>query len=209
MFIAIEGCIGSGKTTLVQLLAKRIKAKALLEATKKHPFIKDFYLKPQDYAFQTEMNFILIHSHQLQKATQANWFDGIVISDFLFDKDFLFASLTLHKPLEINLFQKTFNFLKNKIPEPDLVIYLKAPVEFLYERIRKRGRDFEKNIPFNYVKNLNKKYDHYFNSFSKNRLISFDATNLDWSKNEYANKKMIINNVAKKIEVKLKAQKIY
>jgi deoxyadenosine/deoxycytidine kinase len=200
MFIVIEGCIGAGKTTLARLLAEKLKAKVLLEATKKHPFIKDFYLKPQDYAFQTEMNFILIHSHQVQKAKQSQWFDSILVSDFLFDKDLIFSSLTLKDYQEAKLFKNILVFLRKRIPRTDLVLYLKAPSEFLYKRIKKRGRDFERNIPFEYLNNLNKEYDRYFNSFPKKRLLVLDALALDWTKSKHASKQKIVNDIAKKIK---------
>lgn len=196
MFIAIEGCIGTGKTTLAKLLASQYEANILLEATEKHPFIRDFYLKPIDYAFQTEMNFILIHYHQLQKIKQLGWFGNIVVSDFLFDKDLIFASLNLKNPLEFRLFKKTFDFLKKKIPEPDVVFYLKAPTKFLYKRIQERKREYEKNIPLKYLEELNKQYDRFFDNFPENKRIIFEAKSLDWRVNKDVSKEKVVSKFA-------------
>jgi len=200
-YISIEGCIGSGKTTLAQLLGKEIKAKVLIEATKRHPFIRDFYLNPKDYAFQTEMNFILIHYHQLQKALQDDWFKHVVVSDFLFDKDFLFATLTLGDQKEFKLFKNTFDLFKTRIPTPDLVFYLRAPTKFLYQRIKNRGREFERNIPLVYLENLNKKYDDFFNNYPKKRLVVFDAISLDWRGNKSIAKEKVVNRMLKEISI--------
>lgn len=199
MYITIEGCIGAGKTTLARLLGRKIRAKVLLEATKKHPFIRDFYSKPQDYAFQTEMNFILIHYHQLQKAKQAGWFKSTVVSDFLFDKDWLFAMLTLGKHREFQLFKNTFDLFKTRIPSPDLVFYLRAPAKFLYQRIRSRGRDFERNISFEYLEKLNKKYDDFFSKYPKEKLVVFNAASLDWERSSSIAKEKILSKVLKSI----------
>ncbi len=191
MYIVIEGCIGVGKTTLAELICTDICAKAILEATKKHPFIKDFYLKPANYAFQTEMNFILIHYHQLQKAKEAGWFNDVVVSDFYFNKDLIFASLTLTDQGEKRLFTQTFSFLKKRAPVPDLIIYLQANTDLLYKRIHNRGRTFEKNIPLKYLENLNKKYDKLFKRFPADRLIIVDSSEIDWEKKNITKNKVI------------------
>lgn len=205
MYIIFEGCISSGKTTLVQLLGNKIKGKILLEATNRHPFIRDFYDKPSEYAFQTEMNFILIHYHQLQKAKLSGWFEGEVVSDFLFDKDLLFANLTLKKnKVESKLFRRTFGYLKAKIPEPDLTVYLKAPTDFLIKRIKRRGRRFEENIPFEYLNALNNKYDKFFNKYPQNKTITLDITELDWQMDKRISKEKIATYLLKLIKKKIR-----
>ena len=195
-FIAIEGCIGAGKSTMARLLAKRFKGKALLEASRKHPFIKEFYSKPKEYAFQTEMNFILIHYHQMQKARSFKWFDrNVVVSDFLFDKDLIFARMTLENSLEFELFKNTYDYFKPKLIIPDIVLYLKAPTEFLYRRIKRRGREFERNISFEYLDLLNRKYDKYFSKFPRKKNITIDVKNIDWKENKDTSKEKIVSHV--------------
>ena len=116
MLVSLEGCIGTGKTTLARLIAEHYSGRVFLEETKKHPFIADFYLDPEGYAFQTEMNFILIHYHQLQRAQKQGLFEHLVFSDFVFDKDRLFADLTLKDPEEQRLFTLTYDLLKQRVP---------------------------------------------------------------------------------------------
>jgi deoxyguanosine kinase len=184
MFVAIEGCIATGKTTLAMFLASHYKGRSLLEETEKHPFIKDFYLDPQDYAFQTEMNFVLIHYHQLQQAKKDSLFNSLVFSDFLFDKDLIFASLTLRHSEEQRLFRLTYDFLKKRVSPPNLLICLKAPTKFLYERIQARGRQFEAPISFDYLDKLNQKYDEFFDRYKESQKIVLDATRLDSANRE-------------------------
>ena len=116
MFVGVEGCIGTGKTTLARMLAEHYLSQFLLEETKKHLFISDFYLDPARYAFQTEMNFILIHYHQLQLAQKEGLFERLVFTDFIFDKDRLFADLTLEDSEEQRLFTLTYDLLKQRVP---------------------------------------------------------------------------------------------
>ena len=206
-FIAVEGCVGSGKTTLARLLGRKKKSRVLLEATRKHPFIRDFYQKPKEYAFQTEMNFILIHYHQLQKAKLNNWFKGIVVSDFLFDKDMLFANLTLKKnKMQFNLFKKTFSYLKARIPNPDLVFYLKAPTDFLYNRIKQRGRDFERDISFESLDALNKEYHKLFKKYPRNKKIILNIAELDWRIDKSISKEKVIEHILNLIKRKYKVK---
>ena len=179
MFIAIEGCIGTGKTTLAKLLSEHYKGKFLLEQTRKHPFIADFYFDPEAYAFQTEMNFILIHYHQFQKAQKEGVFKSLVFSDFLFDKDRIFADLTLQDPEEQRLFTLTYDILRQRIPFPDLLICLKAQTEFLFERIKRRGREFEANLTFDYLDSVNSKYNDFFERYKQSEKIILNTQDID------------------------------
>lgn len=178
MFTSIEGCIGTGKTTLARLLSTRYACTSLLEETGKHPFIADFYLDPVGYAFQTELNFVLIHYHQLQVARREGVFNHLVFSDFIFDKDRLFAELTLEDPQEQRLFRETYELLKQRVPSPDLLICLRAPTEFLFERIKRRGRQFESTISFEYLNRVNMKYDEFFDSYDQSEKIILNAPDL-------------------------------
>ena len=178
MFVGVEGCIGTGKTTLARMLAEHYLSQFLLEETKKHLFISDFYLDPARYAFQTEMNFILIHYHQLQLAQKEGLFERLVFTDFIFDKDRLFADLTLEDSEEQRLFTLTYDFLKGRVPTPDVLICLKAPTEFLWERIRKRGRQLEAPMSYDYLDSVNSKYNEFFDSYDQSEKIIFNAPDL-------------------------------
>jgi len=179
MLVAIEGCICTGKTTLAKLLSEHYDSRLLLEETRKHPFIADFYLAPEAYAFQTEMNFILIHYHQLQKAQREGLFTDLVFSDFLFDKDRIFADLTLQNLEEQRLFALTYDLLRQRIPSPNLLICLKAPTEFLFERIKRRGREFEANLTFDYLDSVNSKYNNFFEEYNQSEKIILNAQDID------------------------------
>jgi deoxyadenosine/deoxycytidine kinase len=178
MWVAVEGCICTGKTTLAKVLAAHYGGLSLLEETKKHPFIAEFYLDLSGYAFETEMNFILIHYHQLQRAQREDLFKRLVFSDFVFDKDRLFADLTLKDHEEQRLFRLTYDLLKRRVPPTNLLICLKAPTDFLFERIRKRGREFETKIPFDYLDRVNAKYNEFFDSYDQSEKIIFNAPDL-------------------------------
>jgi len=178
MFLAVEGCIGSGKTTLARFLSGHFAGGLVLEETSKHPFIGEFYLDPEGFAFQTEMNFILIHYHQLQRAEKERVFERLVFSDFVFDKDRLFADLTLKDPEEQRLFTLTYDFLKRRLPTPDVLICLKAPTEFLWERIRKRARQLEVPMSYDYLDSVNAKYNDFFEGYDQSEKIVLNAPDL-------------------------------
>jgi len=175
MFLAVEGCIGSGKTTLARFLSGHFAGRSLLEETSNHPFIREFYRDPESLAFQTEMNFILIHYHQLQRAQKENVFDHLVFSDFFFDKDRLFADLTLKNPEEQRLFTLTYEFLKARVPAPDVLLCLKAPTEFLWERITNRGRALEAPMTYDYLDSINARYNEFFEAYNQSRKIVLNA----------------------------------
>ncbi|MDI6448823.1 deoxynucleoside kinase [Anaerobaca lacustris] len=179
MYASMEGCIGTGKTTLARLLSMRYAGTPLLEETSRHPFIAEFYLDPERNAFQTEMNFILIHYHQLRRAQQDGVFDQLVFADFIFDKDRLFADLTLTDPDEQRLFTLTYDFLRQRIPTPDVLICLKSPTEFLWERIRKRARDLEAPMTYDYLDQVNSKYNEFFEAYDQSEKIILNAPELN------------------------------
>lgn len=178
MLLAVDGCIGTGKSTLARLLSGHLGARALLEETSKHPFIAEFYLDPEGNAFQTEMNFILIHYHQLRRAQKDGVFDQLVFADFIFDKDRLFADLTLADPDEQRLFTLTYDFLRKRIATPDVLICLMAPTEFLWERIRKRGRDLEAPMSYAYLDQVNSKYNDFFEAYDRSQKVILSAPDL-------------------------------
>jgi len=180
--------MGSGKTTTARLLAEKYHSNLLHEETKLHPFIADFYVDSKKYAFETEINFLLIHYHQLIKADTASVFSSDVYADFLFDKDWIFADVTLRdNEREYKLFSELFSYFKKRIRKPDLVVYLRAPTELIFERIRKRGRDFERNIEFAYVDTINSAYEKFFGNYKEAEVKVINVSDIDGvSKDELA-----------------------
>ena len=144
-YIAIEGVIGVGKTTLAQMLSDQLGARLVLEKFEENPFLPNFYKDPEHYAFQTQIFFLLSRYRQQQELFQQDLFSKGIISDYMFEKDRIFAYLNLDDN-ELNLYEKVYSILKVKVPKPDLVVYLQASTETLIRRIKLRGRPFEKSI---------------------------------------------------------------
>ena len=153
-YVAIEGVIGVGKTSLSGLLEERLNAKLVLEKFDENPFLSDFYIDPERYAFQTQLFFLLSRYRQQQELRQINVFHNLVISDYMFVKDRLFASLNLDEK-EMSLYDSIAKILEKNIINPDLVIYLQADTQRLMERIVMRDREFEKNMSPDYIEGLN------------------------------------------------------
>lgn len=178
MYIAIEGPIGAGKTTLARLLAGRLGAEPLLEVVEENPFLPLFYQDPKRYAFKTQVFFLLSRYRQLSRLRERPLFGGVV-ADYLFDKDAIFASLNLEGP-EWDLYLDLYRELSPKLPPPDLTVYLRAPVPVLLERIRKRGRPFEEGMDPAYLEALSQAYERHFARYAHPLLI-LEADRLDYS----------------------------
>lgn len=159
--IVVEGPIGVGKTTLARYLAADLRARLLLEVVEENPFLAAFYEDPARFAFQTETFFLLSRFKQHSDLAQASLFEPHTVADYLFDKTFLFASLTLSGD-EFELYRDLFTQLKSRLPRPDLVVYLRAEPDVLLERIRKRGRPFETGIGADYLQRITGAYDALF-----------------------------------------------
>jgi deoxyguanosine kinase len=175
--------MGSGKTTLAKGLAVAMGANPLLEESGRHPFIAEFYERPDSYAIETELSFILLHYHQVIREMLTGVFNGPVVSDFALERDYVFSTLTLKNSEDWDLFEKTYATLKRRIPSPNILIYLQAPVEFLVRRVAQRGRDYEKIITRSYLEAVKKALDHYFLKEYKGQVIVFNAPDLDSSTN--------------------------
>ena len=181
-FITVEGNIGAGKTTLSHLLAKHYNARLVLEEFADNPFLAKFYEQPQQYAFPVELFFMAERFKQLKHLLQTkDLFQQITISDYLFNKCLLFAKVTLADD-EFRLYQRLFDIINPQILQPELLIYLHAPVNRLKDNIKKRNRSYEQNIPDDYLFNIQETYTQYIKQHPIKTLV-VDASNADFISN--------------------------
>lgn len=180
-YIVIEGPIGVGKTTLVNLFAERYRANTVLEIFEENPFLAKFYDDRDAYAFQTEMFFLLSRYKQQEQFSQRDLFSALSVSDYLFVKCRLFASLTLSDH-ELALYDRMYNILKEQVPTPDVVIHLHAPLEILHERINKRGRSYEKDMDLEYLDRLRSLYHNFFAHYDEAPMVEVDTSDVNFSK---------------------------
>ncbi len=160
-YVVVEGPIGVGKTTLARKIAERFGAQTLLEQPRDNPFLEKFYRDAARYALPTQMFFLFQRINQLRELAQGDLFDASVVSDFLLDKDAIFAQLTLDDD-ELNLYRQLYNQLRPQAPTPDLVVYLQAEPEILLERIERRGIQMEAAISETYLYRLCESYSRFF-----------------------------------------------
>jgi deoxyguanosine kinase len=177
--IVIEGPLGVGKTSLARLLAERLDGETVLEEVEDHPFLTKFYRDPKKYAFQTQIYFLLRRYQQVADIHQMDLFKKVVISDYLFEKDRIFARINLDDQ-EFWLYEQLFQLLNRKTVVPDLVIFLQAKTEVLLDRIRKRGRKFEKGVHANYIESLNEAFNNFFFHYQDSPLLVIDASEIDF-----------------------------
>jgi deoxyguanosine kinase len=201
-FITIEGNIGAGKTTLAHLLSKHYNARLILEQFADNPFLPKFYENQQQYAFPLELFFMAERYKQLKDLLQTkDMFQNITISDYLFTKCLLFAKVNLPEE-EFHLYQKLFDIINPQIMQPDILIYLHAPVNKLQQNIKKRNRNYEQSISDDYLLNLQDTYTQYIRQYNIKTLfvdtsnadflgdsghinIIIDALNKDYDKGQY------------------------
>ena len=181
--ICIEGTIGVGKTSLVNLLAKEMEAKTILEKFEDNPFLKDFYYDKKRYAMQTQLFFLLSRYKQQQELQQIDMFTKSIISDYMFDKDRLFAALNLDD-MELDLYNRIANELQKNIVYPDLTIFLQSETDRLMYNIKIRGREFERNMDYTYIDNLNQIYNEYFFRYDKGPLVIINTNDIDFVNNK-------------------------
>jgi deoxyadenosine/deoxycytidine kinase len=177
-YIAIEGPIGVGKTTLAQLLSERLGNRLVLEPVEENPFLPSFYDDARKYAFQTQLFFLLSRFQQQQQLFQQDLFNQGTVADYLFAKDKIFASLTLD-PNELALYDRLYDVLGPRVVKPDLVIYLQARLEVLLQRIKKRGRDYERRIDPVYVEGLATAYSTFFFHYDETPLLVVNTSEID------------------------------
>jgi len=180
--ISIEGTIGVGKTSLANIISKKIQAKLILEKFEENPFLKDFYKNQQQHAFQTQLFFLLSRYSQHQQLKQVDIFSKTVISDYMFIKDRLFACLNLNDR-EMVLYDSIAKILEKDIIYPDLAIFLQADTEKLMSNIKKRGRVYEESITSNYIESLNQVYNEYFFRYDKGPLLIINTNEIDFVNN--------------------------
>lgn len=177
-FITIEGPIGVGKTSLARRIANAFNYQTLLEQADENPFLKDFYRDRKQHALATQLFFLFQRSRQLQELRQDDLFEPIRVSDFLIEKDRLFAELTLGEH-ELALYQQVYDNLAIDAPKPDLVIYLQAPVDTLLRRIQQRGIGMEQTIGRDYLEALNAAYSQFFLYYDASPLLVVNAEQID------------------------------
>lgn len=182
-FITVEGNIGAGKTTLSNLLAKHYNARLILEQFADNPFLPKFYADPKQYAFPLELFFMAERFKQLKDLLQQrDLFQSVTISDYLFTKCLLFAKVNLPDD-EFDLYQRLFEIIHQQLVQPDILIYLHAPVAKLQQNIRKRGRSYEQSIPDDYLFSIQETYTHFIRQHNLKTIV-VDASNADFLTNE-------------------------
>ncbi len=178
-YIAIEGPIGVGKTSLAQMLAGELEGRLVLEEVEENPFLKDFYASREEFGFQTQLYFLLSRYRQQRKVAQQDLFRQFTLADYIFDKDRIFAKLNLSDD-ELVLYEQVYALIDHRIVRPDLVIYLQARPKILLERIKRRGKDYEKPIDSGYLERLCEAYNDYFFHFNETSLLVVNTDGIDF-----------------------------
>lgn len=196
-YIAIEGNIGAGKTTLCHQLLEHYNCRLILEQFADNPFLPFFYENPERYAFPVELFFMTERQKQLQEnLAQGSLFEDFIIADYFFIKTLLFAKNNLNAE-EYRLFQRLFNILNATFPKPDLLVFLHRPVDILLENIKARGREYEKDISPDYLKDIQDTYFEYFRTENNIPILVIDVERLDFLR-EQSHLDMIIEALGKK-----------
>ena len=202
MYIAIEGAIGVGKTTLARLLQPSFDAGLLLEVFEENPFLSDFYSDRERYAFQTQIFFLLSRYHQQRRTvTDILSLDERLISDYTFEKDALFAQINLEGD-ELEMYSRVHEALAEKITIPDLIVYLRADTDTLMGRIALRDRSYERSMERAYIEEVNQAYEAFFGDRNKSRslLLTIDTNGLDYVQNG-EDLKMVENGIRRALKM--------
>jgi len=182
LYIAIEGPIGVGKTTLARILGEAFKAEILLEAFEENPFLSDFYADRERYAFQTQIFFLLSRYRQQSRIVSDVLTRSSLVSDYLFAKDRLFARLNLRGD-ELVVYEELYATLSERIPTPDLVIYLRASTDVLMRRIAQRDRPYERGISRDYIEDVRQAYERFFSAYDEAPFLAIDTDHMDFAQN--------------------------
>jgi deoxyguanosine kinase len=182
-YIAIEGVIGVGKTSLARFMSERMNAGLILEQSEENPYLEDFYRDPQRFAFQLQLFFLISRYRQLLNIPQQDLFHSHLIADYVFAKDRIFAHLNLERR-DLILYDKVATLMERELPKPDLVIYLQSSTERLIEHIRKRNRKIERNISTDYIRQLNEAYNSFFFHYKETPLLVVNTSEIDFVQKE-------------------------
>lgn len=189
-YIGIEGPIGVGKTSLTQRLARLFKSEPVLEKVDENPFIEEFYSDRGRNAFSTQIFFLLTRFRQLEGLVQQDLFRRVIVCDYIFEKDRIFATMNLTEN-ELNLYTELYRMLEKKVPVPDLVIYLQAGTKKLLSRIRHRGRPYEKEIDEYYLSQVNETFDRFVFHYSQSPVLIVNADEVNFEEDEVAFNQLI------------------
>ena len=181
-YIAIDGPIGAGKTTLVRMLAEDLGGQSIFEPAEKNPFLGDFYKDRARNAFKTQLFFLLNRYQQQVELAQQDLFSNMTVCDYTFAKDLIFAQINLN-PDEMKLYDMIYTLLNARLPKPDFVIYMQANPKVLMERIKMRGAAYEKGITEDYLELLTEAYNNYFFNYDATPLLVVNSSDLDYVKN--------------------------
>ncbi|HAM32966.1 MAG: deoxyadenosine kinase [Deltaproteobacteria bacterium GWB2_65_81] len=178
-YLAIEGPIGVGKSSLAKILAQKYGSRLVKEEVEANPFLERFYENPRKYAFQTQLFFLLSRYRQQRELVQGDLFETGVVCDYILAKDKIFALINLEDD-EISLYESIYKLLVSTLPKPDLVIYLQARPEVLLSRVRKRGIAYERNISLDYLRTLSDAYNEYFFHYNETPLLVVGTSEIDF-----------------------------
>jgi len=181
-YIAVEGPIGVGKTSLARALSRQMSARLVLEEVDGNPFLSRFYEDPDKFELPVQLYFLLTRYNQQRELAQQDLFAQATVSDYLFAKDRIFASLNL-APDEMTLYDNVYRLLDARMAKPDLVVYIRANVEVLAARLRKRNRDFEQHISLGYLERVSAAFRDFFFYYDETPLLAVDTSELDFVTN--------------------------
>ena len=195
-YLVVEGPIGVGKTSLAKILASEFRARTVFEKVEDNPFLSKFYDDPETYAFQNQLFFLLNRYQQQRELIQQELFSQATVSDYLFAKDKIFASLTLSAD-ELTLYRQIYQLLDIRLPRPDLVVYLQARPEVLYKRIKKRDKSYEKRVTQEYLTEVAQAYNQFFFHYDESPLLVVNTSEIDFvaSSQDLADLVKEINNM--------------
>lgn len=189
-YIAIEGPIGAGKSSLARKLAGDLNARLVCESIDNNPFLPEFYKDRRKHALSTQILFLINRYQQQKELLQQDLFSNMIVCDYLFSKDRIFAAINLTKD-ETFLYEKIYSLLDAQLPKPDLVVFLQASIDVLKKRIRKRNLSFEKSIEDSYLEELSEAYNRFFFTYNETPLLTVNVSDIDFVKNDADYDKLI------------------